>query len=533
MRRLVLPLTMLLLALVVLGCSPSKSPLLSLSGEGGRLSDAGRLQGASGESGAPAPGAEQPLAIATPAPFVSGAFANESAPPTTTKETSPTEALPQTALLTKEAALAVPTQERLIVRTVDMTLVVGDVEDAILRVSTLAHEMGGWVVSSKRTEKYRGVVSIRVPAAQVEDALRTLRRLALEVKAEVSTSQDVSDEFVDIQSRIRNLQATQAQLLKLLERPGPLKDILDIQREVTKVQEEIERLQGRSRFLQETGAYSLINVSVQVAPASLKADAGLDQLVAEGEPLRFRAVFTPPAGITAFTYRWDFGDGTSGAYDTRTVPTGDGKARATQTVTHSYKDKLESPFIVTFSLTGTGDAGIAEGEDTLVASVTSVPNIQVSAGEAKAAKAREVVAFTGSLTRPEGVTDLTYRWDFGDGLEPEEGAVPAGATTIAAHHVYSLPQQAAYTATFTVKGKTDYGAVVKASDTVGIRVIPASPWLTRVWDLDETARAAVRAFSATAQTLAAGGLWIVVFSPLGIAGVAVALGVRRLRNRVK
>ncbi len=536
MRKIVsLGLGLMVLALLACAGSPSaKSPILDLLGEGGRLNSE-QLDAIKRAQGAPAPAAEQPRAFPTPAPFfpLSDAFADEStASSRPSPQTTPSEALPKTALLTREAALALPAQARLIVRTVEMTLVVEDVARTMQRVGSLADAVGGWVVSSKRTERHRGLVSIRVPVAQVEETLRSLRALAIEQKAEVSTSQDVSDEFVDIESRIRNLQATAAQLLKLLERPGPLKDILEIQRELTTVQGEIERLQGRNRFLQETAAYSLINVSLVLASATFKADAGTDRVIAEGEPLRFRANFTPPEGITTFTYRWDFGDSTASVSDTRTVPTGDGKVRATQTVTHSYRDDLDSPFIVTFSITGTGEAGIAEGEDTLVATVTSVPNIQVSAGEGKSVKAEEVVTFTGTLTRPEGVTGLTYRWDFGDGLEPEEGAVPAGATTVTAQHLYSLTRAALYTVTLTVTGKTSYEATVKASDKVSVQVIPASPWFTRVWDLDETARAAVRALSATAQTLAAGGLWVIVFSPLWLAGIAVGLVARRLRNRI-
>ena len=60
--------------------------------------------------------------------------------------------------------------------------------------------------------------------------------------------------------------------------------------------------------MEETAAFSLINVRVELPPSVLTVDAGGDRVVSVGEPERFQAYFTPPQGIEEFTFSWDFGD---------------------------------------------------------------------------------------------------------------------------------------------------------------------------------------------------------------------------------
>ena len=527
-KALLLSSVVLLLVLPALACSggtvepvgqPQSAPSRSEERPGGVTSlggdsNKGGVVGSMGSAAAPQ----------VPAPSRPAQGASQAVPPAG----QPAASLDAVATLGKQAAVSAPVQQRIIVRTVDMTLVVDSVSGAVERVSSLAVEMNGWVVSSKRTEKHRGSISIRVPAERLEEALQRLRASAVEVKAESSTGQDVTDEYVDIQSRIKNFQATADQLLKIIQRPGEMKDVLEVQRELTRVQGEIERLQGRIRFLEETATYSLINIVLELAPATIAVDAGPDQVVTERESISFRATFTPPEGITEFVYQWDFGDGTPVFQNTRTAPTADGKARTTATVTHAYGNVEDSPFIVTFSITGTGEAGIAKGEDTVAVTLTKVPNIQVEAGPSETVYAGETVKLEGSFTRPEGITELTYRWEFGDGRQPATGPVPEGATTIATEHVYTLASAQPYRATFTIRGKTSFGAEVEASDTLQVTVLAPTPWVAAIVDFGETTRLAVRSLAAAGQALLIVGIWLAVFSPLW---VPVLIGVIILNKR--
>ena len=109
-------------------------------------------------------------------------------------------------------------QERIIVRTVEATIVVTDVQGSMDRITALARELGGWVVSTNRFEKHRGFISFRVPAEALDKATARLREMAIEVKAEVSDSRDVTDEYFDLRARLDNQEATEEALLKLLGR---------------------------------------------------------------------------------------------------------------------------------------------------------------------------------------------------------------------------------------------------------------------------------------------------------------------------
>ena len=364
---------------------------------------------------------------------------------------------------------------RIIVRTVDTALVVDDVSAALDTAAALARELGGWVVQSNHSEKHRGYVSFRVPADRADEAIDRLRHLAVEVKSEISTSRDVTDEYVDNQARLKNLEATEKQLLKLMERTGKVSDLLQVQRELTQVQGEMERLKGRIKLLEQTSAFSLINVSLELAPATIEVDAGLDQTVSEMESGRFRASLTAPEGITEFRYEWDFGDGSEPVVGTRTAPGVDGTSRTTATVTHTYRDKADSPFIVTLDITGTGEAGVAEGEDTLIVTVTRIPVIEVFAGQSQELEAGDTGRFTGSFTRPEGVDDLTFRWDFGDGSEPISGDLSGRRTTASAGHAYPNHRPQPFTATLTISGTTE-GGMVTGTDSLQVSVLEASAW---------------------------------------------------------
>ena len=416
-------------------------------------------------------------------------------------------------------------QQRMIVRTVDIALVVEDLEAALDQVSDMAKEMGGWVVHSSRREVHRGFISMRVPAGKADEAVDLLKALATEVESEVSASQDVTDEYVDNQARLRNLGSTEKHLLKLMERTAKVQELLEVQRELTHIQGEMERLQGRIKLLEDTSAFSLINVDLKLSPGNIAVDAGLDRSESEAEPARFRATFTPPEGTTDFWYEWDFGDGSDVIMGNRTTPGVDGSSRSTATVTHIYRDRKDSPFIVTFKITGTGEAGMSEGEDTLIVSVTAVPRLEVFAGSRQTAKEGDTVDFHGSFTRPEGMEELTFRWDFGDGSEPMEGNLGLGDTVAIASHTYPNHRPQPYVATLTVSGEAATG-MVDGTDTLEVAVIAASPW-----DAGEVAGRATGALDSAGKGLALGGIWVGVFSPFWGSGLLLLAAYAFWRRR--
>jgi hypothetical protein len=421
------------------------------------------------------------------------------------------------------------TQRRIIVYTVDMTLEVADVAASVDTVSALAQQMGGWVVSTSRAEKHRGFIAVRVPADRLDEVVGRLRGIAAEVVSEVSSSRDVTDEYVDLTSRLGNLQAAEAALLRLFDRAQTVEEALEVRRTLTDVQGEIEVLKGRIAFLEQTSAFSLVNVTLVLEPQDMEVDAGGEQVAGVGHPVTFRAFFKPPEGIDDFTFTWDFGDASPTVFNDRTAPTAEEGVRVTAPVKHFYEDDEGSPFFAEVTITGTGDSGLVEGKASVIVTISEIPVIEVFAGDHIRVEEDEEANFEGSFTRPEGVSDLQFTWTFGDGSTPVSGDVEPGVTTAATSHAYADHRPVSYTATLTVTGKTDSGDV-EASDSVTVRVTEKEGYVIGGWSVGGTGKDAVRALSAVGAGLVILAVWLAIFSPVWIVALAVGLFFWRRRG---
>ncbi len=164
------------------------------------------------------------------------------------------------------APAALPsTEERMIVRTGDIALVVEAVVDARDEIAQLAVRMDGYVVSSRisgEEQDRRGYISIRVPDDRFESALAKLRDLAVRVTSESTSSRDVTEEYVDLQSRLKNAEATESQYLALLER-AEVEETIRIYELLHQVRREIEQIKGQMQYLERTSSMSLIEVRLE------------------------------------------------------------------------------------------------------------------------------------------------------------------------------------------------------------------------------------------------------------------------------
>ena len=275
-----------------------------------------------------------------------------------------------------------------------------------------------------------------------------------------------------------------------------------------------------------------MNLTLVLDAAEMSADAGEDQTAGVGELVRFRAFFKPPEEIEDFTYTWDFGDGSPIMHSSRTAPTEDKDTRVIATVTHVYSDERDSPYIAQLEITGSGEAGLAEGEDTVIVTVTRIPTIEVFAGERIAVEEGEEVEFSGSFTRPAGVSNVQYRWTFGDGTDPVEGELAEGVTNAVATHVYPDHRPFPFTAKLTITAESEAGAT-EGSAVVSVRVIESEGYVIAGWSVADQLKTAVRSLSAVGQWLVTGLLWLGIFSPVvAVAGVAVFFARRRMGLRI-
>lgn len=127
----------------------------------------------------------------------------------------------------------------------------------------VAQRYSGFVVSTSVDGRGadRGGFVIRVPARSFEAALSDLEGMG-KVRSEYVSGQDVTEEFVDLEARLRNFEAQEAVLLRLMDRAASVEDTIRVQRELSGVQLEIERLRGRLRFLEDQTSLSTINVEI-------------------------------------------------------------------------------------------------------------------------------------------------------------------------------------------------------------------------------------------------------------------------------
>lgn len=207
---------------------------------------------------------------------------------------------------------AVDAVQRIIIRTGDISLVVEDVEAAVESITDLANTCEGYVVTAETWQEGQrmvGDISIRVGAEYYETAIRTLKDMAVEVKSQSTSGKDVTEEYVDLGATLKNLQASEEQLLELMDKAGSVEEVLEVQKELASTREKIEQTQGRMQYLEQSAATSLIQVHLEHSLLSVEFSA-YSRIVKEGENVWFRPDVS--GGFPPYSYKWDFGDGQTG-----------------------------------------------------------------------------------------------------------------------------------------------------------------------------------------------------------------------------
>lgn len=157
--------------------------------------------------------------------------------------------------------------ERQIIKTGEVTVEVSSVGSATGQVRAMALQLGGYVGGSQSSgPDAAATLSLRIPANRFDDALSRLREMDGKVVAEATREEDVTASVVDLEARIRNLQASEAQYRALLEKATDIADILTVQTRLDDVRGQIEQLQAQHDQLR--GLANLATLTVTLAPAS-------------------------------------------------------------------------------------------------------------------------------------------------------------------------------------------------------------------------------------------------------------------------
>ncbi|HZH34418.1 MAG TPA: DUF4349 domain-containing protein [Pyrinomonadaceae bacterium] len=161
--------------------------------------------------------------------------------------------------------------ERKIIRNANLTLETNSPEETGRRVASIAESKGGFVVSSDTQQKSGANnsqattvnLTIRIPAAQFDAALSEIRGTASRVVQEKVTGQDVTEEFIDLEAGLRTKKALEAQFLEILKQAKTVDDALSVQTQIAEVRGEIEKLEGRRKFLENQTSLSTVTISIR------------------------------------------------------------------------------------------------------------------------------------------------------------------------------------------------------------------------------------------------------------------------------
>lgn len=161
--------------------------------------------------------------------------------------------------------------QRLVIKTADLSVTVENVTKAEATVRELANRLGGYVVKveTNGSGDYQNTrLTFRVPAERFDEALSGVQGVAKEVTARTVGGDDVTEEFVDLESRLRNLEATRDRLLTFLEKATKVSDALEVNQSLSEVQGEIEQIKGRMQYLKQSAALSTISVYLSPVPVT-------------------------------------------------------------------------------------------------------------------------------------------------------------------------------------------------------------------------------------------------------------------------
>lgn len=160
---------------------------------------------------------------------------------------------------------------RLIIKTGYLSLVVKDVPEGVGKIHAFAASKGGFVVSSNISKdglSPYAEVTIRIPSEVFDGGVQEVKNMG-EVKSERVNGQDVTEEYVDLEARLKNLRLTETQFVTIMQKAQRIEDILAVQRELTTVRGEIESLQGRMKYLSESAKMSTLTVYLAADPQNL------------------------------------------------------------------------------------------------------------------------------------------------------------------------------------------------------------------------------------------------------------------------
>ncbi len=151
--------------------------------------------------------------------------------------------------------------ERMIVRNAYQSAVVEDVQESVKALHELADRVSGFVVTSDISgleSNPSATVTMRFPAESFDTVIGFLHENSIRLVSESVNSEDVTEQYVDLEARLKNLEASEAQFLAIMNRATRIEDVLQVQQQLERVRGEIESVTGRMQYLERTSSLSTL-----------------------------------------------------------------------------------------------------------------------------------------------------------------------------------------------------------------------------------------------------------------------------------
>ncbi|HEX9962749.1 MAG TPA: DUF4349 domain-containing protein [Pyrinomonadaceae bacterium] len=197
--------------------------------------------------------------------------------------------------------------ERKIIRHADLNLEADAPEEAMTKINAIAQSKGGFVVESQQSSSdvkttTRDVVTmtVRVPSARFNEALDEIRKTASRVIVENVKGEDVTEEFIDIEARLKTERALEQQFLEIMKQAKSVADALNVQRQLAQVRGEIEKIEGRKRFLENQSSLSTVKIRLQTPTAFSANSSGFSAQLGEAFGKGFDAALGFILGLVTF-----------------------------------------------------------------------------------------------------------------------------------------------------------------------------------------------------------------------------------------
>lgn len=197
--------------------------------------------------------------------------------------------------------------DRKIIRNAELNLEAENPEQAQQQITAIAELKGGFVVESqqsssdiKSTTRDTVVMTVRVPAEKFGETLEEIRKTASRVVAENVKGQDVTEEFIDIEAQLKAKKALEQQFMEIMKRANTVDDALSVQSQLANVRGEIEKIEGRKRFLENQASLSTIKIRLQTAKVFAASSEGFGDRVAESFSRGFDIALNFVLGLVTF-----------------------------------------------------------------------------------------------------------------------------------------------------------------------------------------------------------------------------------------